>query len=132
MSDELEKLRKLDAEYGRVEAAIIMADREFDGDSDHANCGDRLIASVQRLAERAEAAEKALAAQKTEPASPAISLLYTNYRNETADRLIKPMDIRYGQTEWHPHDQYLMLAWDMEKRALREFALMDFITPYIK
>ncbi|MTJ03984.1 MAG: hypothetical protein FH759_04705 [Sediminimonas qiaohouensis] len=29
---ERDKLRKLDAEYGRVEAAIIMADPNFDGD----------------------------------------------------------------------------------------------------
>lgn len=47
---EIKRLRRLDAEYGRVETAIIMADPDFDGDSDHANCGDRLIASVERLA----------------------------------------------------------------------------------
>ena len=46
---ENERLRRLDAEYGRVEAAIIMADPAFDGDSPHDNCGDRLIASVHRL-----------------------------------------------------------------------------------
>lgn len=52
------RLRKLDVEYGRVETAIIMADPHFDGDSDHANCADRLIASVQRLASTAR--DKAL------------------------------------------------------------------------
>lgn len=50
---EVVKLRRLDAEYGRVESAIIMADPDFDGDSNHANCGDRLIASVNRLADKA-------------------------------------------------------------------------------
>lgn len=55
------RLRKLDVEYGRVETAIIMADPHFDGDSDHANCADRLIASVQRMkAQLAEARDKAL------------------------------------------------------------------------
>lgn len=49
---EIERLRKLDAEYGRVELAIIMADQDFDGDSDHANCGDRLVASVERFSEQ--------------------------------------------------------------------------------
>lgn len=51
------KLQKLDVEYGRVEVAIIMADQDFDGDSDHANCGDRLVASVNRLRDRAAEAE---------------------------------------------------------------------------
>lgn len=49
---EIERLRKLDAEYGRVELAILIADQFFDGDSDHANCGDRLVASVERFSEQ--------------------------------------------------------------------------------
>src|SRR5690606_12105684 len=52
--EQIERLKKLDAEYGRVETAIIMADPAFDGDSDHADCGDRLIASVQRMKEQIE------------------------------------------------------------------------------
>jgi len=47
---ECERLRKLDVEYGEVECAIIMADPEFDGSSDHATPAQRLIASVNRLA----------------------------------------------------------------------------------
>lgn len=47
---EITRLQQLDAEYGRVECAIIMADPAFDGDSDHASAADRLIASVERLA----------------------------------------------------------------------------------
>ena len=58
---EMTRLRKLDVEYGRVEVAIIMADPHFDGDSDHANCADKLIASVQRMkAPLDEARDKAL------------------------------------------------------------------------
>lgn len=53
-ADEIERLRKLDAEYGRVETAVIMADPEFDGDSDHKDCGDRLIASVTRMKDEIE------------------------------------------------------------------------------
>ncbi|MFV1850136.1 MAG: hypothetical protein ACMZ66_05450 [Thalassospira sp.] len=51
-ADEIIKFRKLDAEYGRVEMAILMADQWFDGDSDHGNCGDRLVASVERFQEQ--------------------------------------------------------------------------------
>ena len=54
---EVERLRNLDQEYGRVEMAIIMSDPAFDGDGPHDNCGDRLIASVRNLKNRAEAAE---------------------------------------------------------------------------
>jgi len=60
--DENERLRRLDEQYGRVEEAIIFADPEFDGNSAHADCGDRLVASVQRLALRAEKAEAERAA----------------------------------------------------------------------
>lgn len=54
-AEEIAKLRKLDAEYGRVEAAIVMGDREFDGDSDHPDCGARLVDAVERLARKAAA-----------------------------------------------------------------------------
>mgnify|MGYP006894104620 CR=1 FL=1 len=53
LASEVRRLKQLDKEYGRVEVAIIMYDPEFDGDSDHADCGDRLIASVKRMAGRA-------------------------------------------------------------------------------
>lgn len=62
MEAENARLRKLEHEYGRVEGAIIMNDKDFDGNSAHDNCGDRLIASVVRLRTRAEAAEAKLAA----------------------------------------------------------------------
>lgn len=52
-----EKLRKLDDEYGRVECHIIMADREFDGDSDHPDWGARLVASVKRIEDQRDFAE---------------------------------------------------------------------------
>lgn len=53
---EVARLRKTEAEYGRVEAAIIMADRDFDGDSEHVSAGARLIAAVNRLRVEADAA----------------------------------------------------------------------------
>lgn len=55
---EIARLRKIEAEYGAIETAIIMADRAFDGDSDHAYCKDRLLASITRLRAKVEAAEK--------------------------------------------------------------------------
>jgi len=65
------------------------------------------------------------------PASdgPPVTLMYTNYRGETALRTILPKSIRFGSTEWHPEPQWLLLALDVEKNADREFALKDFGQP---
>jgi hypothetical protein len=52
-------------------------------------------------------------------------VVYRNYRGEVDEREIVPMSVRYGSTEWHPTPQWLMLAWDVKKGALREFAMDD-------
>lgn len=68
MQEENVRLRRLDVEYGRVELAIVMSDGEFDGDGE-GDCGDRLIASVHRLRDRAADADRLeveLAALKAE------------------------------------------------------------------
>lgn len=199
-TDELGRLRRLDEEYGRVEAAIIMADPEFDGDSDHENCGDRLIASVERLRLRAETAERALrdgdelldyalqddthnrltprvidiaytafmrGATGRNPddggpcdwftdTKPAIEkaigrlrddlreaglcvprrvsadprperVVYRNWKGEVAERLITPLTVWHGSTEWHPEPQWFLRARDERKGAVRDFALRDFV-----
>jgi len=55
-----------------------------------------------------------------------VSVTYTNYRGETARRLIVPKSIRFGSTWWHPEPQLLLLAFDLEKQEDREFAVKDF------
>lgn len=57
---------------------------------------------------------------------PPISLIYTNYRGETSTRRIIPKSTRYGKSEWHPEPTWLLLAFDVDKDADREFALKDF------
>ena len=54
-----------------------------------------------------------------------LTVSYTNYRGETANRIIKPMSIYYGSTEWHKEPQWLVNVWDVEKQAARTFALKD-------
>lgn len=51
---------------------------------------------------------------------------YTNYKGETAIRNIMPVTLYYGSNEWHPEEQWLLIAWDSEKKALRTFALKGF------
>jgi hypothetical protein len=54
-----------------------------------------------------------------------ILITYTNYRGETADRLILPRVREYGSTEYHPEKQWLITAFDVEKDAMRTFAEKD-------
>jgi predicted DNA-binding transcriptional regulator YafY len=57
--------------------------------------------------------------------SKAISIIYTNYRGETAQRTILPQRVWFGATDWHPEEQWLLEAIDIDKGAPRSFALRD-------
>lgn len=54
-----------------------------------------------------------------------ISFDYVNWRGESGTRIAIPMGLRWGSTEWHPVEGWLMEAWDLEKGAYREFSLAD-------
>jgi hypothetical protein len=55
----------------------------------------------------------------------AVTVIYTNWRGETAERIIIPVSIRWGKTEWHPEEQWLLKVWDIERKAYREYAVKD-------
>jgi hypothetical protein len=55
----------------------------------------------------------------------AVTVIYTNYRGETALRTIVPRRIWFGSTEWHPQAGWLLEAFDLEKQAERSFAMKD-------
>lgn len=57
----------------------------------------------------------------------AIHIRYTNWRGETADRVIRPIRIWFGTTEWHSDWQWLMEATDIAKGEIRHFALADMV-----
>ena len=50
---------------------------------------------------------------------------YTNWRGEDGLRRAIPIGLRWGSTEWHPQDGWLLEAWDEDKDAVRQFALGD-------
>lgn len=54
-----------------------------------------------------------------------VTIRYTNYRGETADRHVVPIRIRYAASEWHPEEQWLLDALDLDKGAERSFSLRD-------
>jgi predicted DNA-binding transcriptional regulator YafY len=50
---------------------------------------------------------------------------YTNWKGERSNRTILPTRMYWGSNEWHKEDQWLLEAHDIEKGALRNFALKD-------
>lgn len=54
-----------------------------------------------------------------------LSFWYKNYRGEVSERTVIPMRVYHGATDWHPTPQWLLEAWDMEKDAVRAFAMED-------
>ena len=51
--------------------------------------------------------------------------MYKNWRGETSQRRIVPEKIWFGETEWHPGQQWFLRGLDAEKREVRDFALSD-------
>lgn len=56
-----------------------------------------------------------------------VAILYTNYKGETGLRRIVPCDLRFAATEWHPEEQWLLDAFDLDKNAVRSFAIRDIL-----
>lgn len=51
---------------------------------------------------------------------------YTNWRGEYAERTAIPLRIERKESEWHgPGLHYVMVAFDVEKQAERDFLLTD-------
>jgi predicted DNA-binding transcriptional regulator YafY len=59
------------------------------------------------------------------PSTAAVRIIYTNYRRETALRTVIPDSFWFGETEWHRGEQWFMDAYDVERHAIRSFALAD-------
>ena len=54
-----------------------------------------------------------------------VKILYTNWKNDTRYRIIKPISIEFKSTEWHKEEQWILNAVDVEKNAIRNFAIKD-------
>jgi hypothetical protein len=53
----------------------------------------------------------------------AVTIDYTNWRGERSLRRIVPEGIYWGSNEWHPKEQWLLDARDLDKRETRAFAV---------
>mgnify|MGYP000881435652 CR=1 FL=1 len=54
-----------------------------------------------------------------------VQIHYKNHRGEISIRLIRPEDIFFGSTQWHPEPQWIINAYDYGKEARRSFAIGD-------
>ena len=68
---------------------------------------------------------------QTQPVEIPIKVKYKNYQGVTSIRIIIPQQIHYGSTDYHKEDQWLLDVFDVEKDALRTYALMN-ILEFIK
>lgn len=54
-----------------------------------------------------------------------VTIDYTNWHGERSKRRILPEGIFWGSNEWHPKEQWLLEARDLDKRETRVFALKN-------
>lgn len=56
-----------------------------------------------------------------------IKFQYTNYRGETGERNVIPIDILFIETDYHKGTQWILTAYDMDKDGMpiRQFAMKD-------
>lgn len=54
-----------------------------------------------------------------------IVINYTNWKNDTRDRVIEPINIWFGLSKWHPGNQWFLKALDVEKQEERDFPLFN-------
>jgi predicted DNA-binding transcriptional regulator YafY len=52
-----------------------------------------------------------------------VAIVYTNHRGETSVRRIVPKRIWFGKTAWHPEEQWILNAFDVDRGADRGFAM---------
>lgn len=61
------------------------------------------------------------------PRSELVIFGYTNHRGEHAIRLVRPIIISHTSNEYHPEQQWILHAFDVDKNALRTFAMRHII-----
>jgi hypothetical protein len=54
-----------------------------------------------------------------------LKFLYKNWKGETREREVEPINVWYGKTEFHTEEQLFLKAKELEKNEERDFALLD-------
>lgn len=64
--------------------------------------------------------------QYTEHA-PTMEFNYKNWKGKISKRRVVPYEIWFGNTEFHSNNQWFLNAFDVDKKAERNFALKDVV-----
>ena len=56
---------------------------------------------------------------------PTLRFDYVNHEGKIARRVAEPQEVFFGSTPWHTDEQWVMRAFDREKKAIRFFAMKD-------
>lgn len=54
-----------------------------------------------------------------------VRIIYTNYKGIKKPRTIIPKRIEFKSTEYHKEEQWILDAYDLDKKADRGFAVKD-------
>jgi len=52
---------------------------------------------------------------------------YKNWEGKTSVRHVIPEKTYFGKTQWHPKNQWLLEAFDLDKKEKRVFAVKEII-----
>jgi hypothetical protein len=113
------------AEVAKADNARLLNDLKVISQFQATTSCNANIYSIWKMTERARAAVQPVTGDP-------VTLTYTNWRGETAQRTIVPQRVWFGSTDWHPEPQWLLTALDAEKGAERDFALKDFGNPAVQ
>jgi hypothetical protein len=61
-----------------------------------------------------------------------IQFIYKNWKGEVAQRRVLVEALAYGNTEYHPENQFLLEGLDLDKLEYRVFAVRDIVDLEIK
>jgi len=59
--------------------------------------------------------------------SPPLVFKYKNWEGKTSTRHTIPKKIYFGNNQWHKKEQWILEAFDLDKKATRFFAVKDII-----
>lgn len=59
-----------------------------------------------------------------------ISFKYRNYKGIISVRTVIPREIIFSSNEYHKKEQWMILAYDIDKQADRTFTLVDILEFY--
>lgn len=121
-------MRNAAVEFGNLDIDDFQDQALTDSEGDEDKANDLMLERMATII--AKHAPKPFPVGFPEPDDGGDSTIrYRNYRGEVATRRIIPTRIYWGSNEWHPEPQWLIEAHDLEKEAVRTFAVSGLLPP---